>query len=121
MTRGIIGLLLLGNLIAAVIALKPFGGSAEDLQRQQRELSRQMRERLQSRIDLGALRLAHAFQRRPRHIRWVVEHLLRWTYSLWYAYFGSCDAAGERLCGTAIEEISYAGPIWSPYHIGPPR
>jgi hypothetical protein len=31
--RGIMGALLAANLVAAVIAFKPFGGSADDLQR----------------------------------------------------------------------------------------
>src|ERR1017187_4575473 len=32
--RAIMGILVVANLVAAVIALKPFGGSAEDLRRQ---------------------------------------------------------------------------------------
>jgi hypothetical protein len=82
-----------------------------------RALSRQMRDRLESKIDLGVLRLAHTFQRRPRHIHWVLAHMLRWCYSLWYAYFGSLDSAGRELCGTAIEQVQYVGPTWSPMGI----
>ena len=40
--RAIIGVLLAANLAAAVIAFKPFGGSAEDLRRQQASLSSQL-------------------------------------------------------------------------------
>ena len=40
--RGILGLLLLANLTAVVMLLKPFGGSAEDLRRQQDALSGQL-------------------------------------------------------------------------------
>ena len=40
--RAIIGVLLAANLVAAVIAFKPFGGSAEDLRRQQSALSAQL-------------------------------------------------------------------------------
>jgi Tfp pilus assembly protein PilO len=40
--RAIIGVLLAANLVAAVVALKPFGGSAEDLRRQQAALSAQL-------------------------------------------------------------------------------
>jgi Tfp pilus assembly protein PilO len=40
--RAVIGALLVANLVAAVIALKPFGGSAEDLRRQQAALSAQL-------------------------------------------------------------------------------
>jgi hypothetical protein len=44
MMRAIIGALLLANLAAAVIAFKPFGGSAADLRRQQASLSAQLAE-----------------------------------------------------------------------------
>jgi hypothetical protein len=40
--RGVLGLLLLGNLVAAVILLKPFGGSADDLRRQRQSLDAQL-------------------------------------------------------------------------------
>jgi hypothetical protein len=75
-------------------------------------LSRQLRQRLQSQIDLGVLRLLSAYQRRPRHIEWVVEHLLRWGYSLWYAYFGTDSIA--KMGDVEVERISYVGPTWSP-------
>ncbi|MGA3096863.1 MAG: type 4a pilus biogenesis protein PilO [Bryobacteraceae bacterium] len=41
-TRVVIGLLLAANLAAAIVAFKPFGGSADDLRRQQAELQRQI-------------------------------------------------------------------------------
>src|SRR5579884_2339251 len=40
--RAVIGVLLAANMDAAVIAFKPFGGSAEDLRRQQAQLSSQL-------------------------------------------------------------------------------
>jgi len=40
--RGVIGLLLVANLAAAVVAFKPFGGSAEDLRREQQMLNAQL-------------------------------------------------------------------------------
>jgi type IV pilus assembly protein PilO len=40
--RAVIGALLVANLAAAVVALKPFGGSAEDLRRQQASLTSQL-------------------------------------------------------------------------------
>jgi hypothetical protein len=79
-----------------------------------RTLSQQMRERIRDKIDWGMLRLINIFHRKPRHIRWVAEHLVRWSYSLWYAYFGSLDAIGERFCGMPIEHACYVGPTWSP-------
>jgi type IV pilus assembly protein PilO len=42
--RAILGVLLLANLVAAVIAFRPFGGSAEDLMRQEQELRRQLQD-----------------------------------------------------------------------------
>ena len=76
-------------------------------------LARQMRQRLADRIDLGVVRLMTAFQRRPRHLEWVVEHMLRWRHSLWYACF-SADGRLAHLGGTPIERINYVGPTWSP-------
>jgi type IV pilus assembly protein PilO len=43
--RLLIGTLLLANLVAAVIAFKPFGGSADDLRQDQARLSTQLRQR----------------------------------------------------------------------------
>lgn len=40
--RAIIGVLLVANLAAAIIAFKPFGGSADDLRREQQSLSGQL-------------------------------------------------------------------------------
>lgn len=40
--RAIIGVLLAANLVAAIVAIKPFGGSAEDLRREQADLRRQL-------------------------------------------------------------------------------
>jgi type IV pilus assembly protein PilO len=47
--RAIIGTLLVANLVAAVLAFKPFGGSADDLRREQSDLRRQLGQ-LQSRL-----------------------------------------------------------------------
>ncbi|HTP26860.1 MAG TPA: type 4a pilus biogenesis protein PilO [Bryobacteraceae bacterium] len=47
--RVIIGLLLIANLAAAVIAFKPFGGSADDLTRERERLSSQVND-LQKRV-----------------------------------------------------------------------
>jgi Tfp pilus assembly protein PilO len=40
--RVIIGVLLAANLVAAILAIKPFGGSADDLRREQADLRRQL-------------------------------------------------------------------------------
>ena len=47
--RAILGTLLAANLVAAVMAFKPFGGSAEDLRREQSDASRQLLQ-LQARL-----------------------------------------------------------------------
>lgn len=48
--RAIIGVLLAANLVAAVLAFKPFGGSADDLRREQSDLRRQLGQ-LQARLN----------------------------------------------------------------------
>jgi Tfp pilus assembly protein PilO len=52
--RGIIGALLIANLAAAVIAFKPFGGGADDLERQEASLQQQI-STMRKRIDAGKL------------------------------------------------------------------
>ncbi len=54
MMRAIIGALLVGNLAAAVIAFKPFGGGADDLQRQEASLQQQVSS-MRKRIDASKL------------------------------------------------------------------
>jgi type IV pilus assembly protein PilO len=49
MMRVVIGLLLVANLAAAVVAFKPFGGSADDLRQERERLSSQMTN-LQNRV-----------------------------------------------------------------------
>ncbi len=48
--RGIIGALLLANVVAAIIAFKPFGGGADDLERQEASLQQQL-SAMRKRID----------------------------------------------------------------------
>src|SRR5512143_3340508 len=40
--RAVLGMLLAANLVAAVIAFKPFGGGADDLRRARQDLQRQL-------------------------------------------------------------------------------
>lgn len=51
--RAVIGALLAANLAAAVIAFKPFGGSADDLRREQEALSQQLSD-IQKRVRYSA-------------------------------------------------------------------
>ena len=98
------------------MSVVPIGVHRDDLgdrDRLLRMLNDQMRQRLAEDIDLGYLRLSSVFSRRPRHIYWAIQYLLHSGYSLWFAYFGSLDAAGSNLCGATIENITYTGPVWS--------
>jgi hypothetical protein len=100
-----------------LMSLVPISAPQETLHDREaliRFLSHQMRDRLASRIDVGAVQLTATFSRRPRYIRWVVEHLLRYATSLWYAFFGSLDSLGDEFCGVGIDDVMYAGPTWSP-------
>lgn len=99
--------------LGSIVPISARPHELEDRDQLVRLLSRQMRDRLESKIDLGVLRLAHGFQRRPRHIRWVTEYMLRWSLSLWYAYFGSLDSI-QQFCDVPVEQVYYVGPIWSP-------
>ncbi len=49
--RALIGVLLAGNLAAAIMAFHPFGGSAEDLRREQQQLGNQL-SRAQARLNV---------------------------------------------------------------------
>jgi hypothetical protein len=97
-------------------SLVPIRAQRDDLgdrDRLLRMLSDQMRQRLADDIDLGYFRLSTVFSRRPRHAHWVAQYMLNCGYSLWFAYFGSLDAAGRSLCGATIENVTYSGPVWS--------
>lgn len=77
-------------------------------------LSRQLRERLASDIDVGMLELTTLLGRQPRRARWIVEFGLRHTVSLWYGYFGALDGMGQQFCGTPVKDVYSAGPSWAP-------
>jgi hypothetical protein len=84
-----------------------------------RVLHQQFRHRLESAADLGTVQLASFFQKpgaslRQRFADWSVRRLMGRGYSLWYAYFGSLDAVGERFCDTAIEDVYYCASTWPP-------
>lgn len=100
--------------LMSMVPIQASGRELGDRQELLRQLSRQLRERVTSQTDLGVLQLMSLFSRRPRHARWVIDALTRRGFSLWYGYFGSQDAAGERFCDVPIERLFYAGPAWSP-------
>ncbi len=100
--------------LMSMVPIQASGRELDDRQELLRGLCRQLRERVTSQSDLGALQLMSLFSRRPRHARWVIDALSRRGFSLWYGYFGSQDAAGERFCDVPIDRLFYAGPAWSP-------
>jgi hypothetical protein len=103
-----------GLIFQNLVSLVPISARAEELHDRDalvRMLSRQLRERLAGDADLGMLQLVALLGHRPDG-RWVIEHALRHSFSLWYAYFGSLDAIGDSFCGAPIEQIYYAGPAW---------
>jgi Tfp pilus assembly protein PilO len=55
--RGIIGALLLANVAAAIVAFKPFGGGADDLERQEASLQQQL-SAMRKRIDADKMLVA---------------------------------------------------------------
>lgn len=75
--RVIIGLLLLANLVVAVIAFKPFGGSADDLRQEEASLRSQLAA-LQSRVASGkqlVLKVESARKEGDRFLeKYVTEH-----------------------------------------------
>jgi hypothetical protein len=104
-----------------LLSLVPLGARPEELADRDelvRRLSGQLRGRLEDRLDLGIVRLAVGFRHRVRYMQWALSHMLRYSYSLWYAYFGALDGLGPELCGRRIENAFYVGPTWSPMGIG---
>jgi hypothetical protein len=79
-----------------------------------RLLHRQFRDRLAGDIDLGLLEAAAFFGRRQPHARWLIDLMLRYCLSLWYASFGDLRGLGPEFCGAAVEEVYSAGPAWPP-------
>jgi len=77
-----------------------------------RDLTRQLRDRLEQRVDLGVVQLAALFRSQPRFLRFAMRQLLRHGYTAWYAYFGSADAVGDSFCGVPIDDFRYVGPCW---------
>jgi hypothetical protein len=102
----------LGNLMSMVPLFANLTG-LHDRDGLVRALNGQMRERLAADADLGMLSMAATFGRIQRQARWTIELLLRYAYSLWFAYFGSLDV-GDHFCGQSVEEVFSIGPCWPP-------
>jgi hypothetical protein len=99
--------------VTSAITIRVSRQDLDDRARPVRMLSDQLRERIADGIDLGVLGATAIFSRRYRYIEWVVWHLVRYAYSLWYAYFGRLDEVGKTFCGSRIGNIYYTGgPVW---------
>jgi hypothetical protein len=107
-----------GPIFQNLVSLIPLHARPDDLRDRDglvRMLGRQMREQLAGAADLGVVQQAALMGRQPWHgSHWLVDMVLRRGFSLWYAYFGSLDAAGDRFCGVPVEDVFYAGPCWPP-------
>lgn len=101
------------NLMSVVPIRAPLE-DMDDRDRLMRALSRQFRQRLANDIDLGVLQLTSVFSRQPRRASWAIELMLRYSFSLWYAYFGALDAIGDQFLGAGVKDIYYTGPCWAP-------
>jgi hypothetical protein len=105
--------------LASVVPVFVRPGELADRERLMRGLHQQFRHQLENAADLGTVQLANFLQQpgsllRQRFANWSVRRLLRKAYSLWYAYFGSLDALGERFCGAPVEEVRYCASAWPP-------
>ncbi len=71
--RAVLGVLLAANLVAAVVAFKPFGGSAEDLRHQQIQLSQQLAQ-MQARLVKTRALVAKAEQARTAGDQFLAQY-----------------------------------------------
>ena len=71
--RAIIGVLLVANLAAAIVAFKPFGGSAEDLRRQQDSLRAQVT-RAQQQLKASRELVGKVEKALPHNVRIIQIH-----------------------------------------------
>jgi Tfp pilus assembly protein PilO len=103
--RAIIGTLLAANLVAAVMAFKPFGGSADDLRREQADASRQLAQ-LQARLANTRRLVGKVEQARREGDDFLTKYFSdrRTTYSTLFAELDSAEkAAGIKLRNDSLE------------------
>jgi hypothetical protein len=103
----------LHNLMSVV----PIGADVADLAERDRlirTLSEQLRQRLADDVDLGVLQLISAFSRQPRRAQWAIELMLRYSFSLWYGFFGGTQDVADTFLGVPIDDVYFNGPCWAP-------
>jgi type IV pilus assembly protein PilO len=103
--RAIIGTLLAANLVAAVMAFKPFGGSADDLRREQTDASRQLAQ-LQARLANTRRLVGKVEQARREGDDFLAKYFSdrRTTYSTLFEELDhAVNAAGIKLRNDSLE------------------
>jgi type IV pilus assembly protein PilO len=108
--RALIGLLLLANLVVAVIAFKPFGGSADDLRQDQARLSAQLRQ-LKANLDASKQHVAKIEIARTQGDEFLAKYIMELRsapeITVEEMYKAAADAGiralGESFASEAIE------------------
>jgi hypothetical protein len=100
--------------LMSIVPLRAGWQDLDDYESLVRMLREQFRERLERSADLGLVELARFVSTRPRLADASVRRVMLGGYSLWYAYFGSLDAAGTEFCGTNIDNVYFTAPTWPP-------
>ncbi|MBZ5725370.1 MAG: type 4a pilus biogenesis protein PilO [Acidobacteriia bacterium] len=109
--RAIIGTLLVANLSAAVIAFKPFGGSAEDLRRQQHALGGQLQQ-LQARLAASKSLVEKVRTARSQGDQFVARYFLDGSAassSIISEIYQTAATAGVKLLGTSYQPDEIEG------------
>lgn len=77
-------------------------------------LMQQLRRRIADRIDMGVIALSSIVQTFQSFTNWSMRRLMRSGYSCWYGCFDLPTPAGDQFCDTAVTELRYFGPAWTP-------
>jgi type IV pilus assembly protein PilO len=102
--RAVLGFLLAANLVAAVVAFKPFGGSAEDLRRQQAQLGLRLAQ-MQTRLAQTKVLVAKAEQARTAGDQFLSQ------------YTTDRRAASSTIYSELDHAAKEAGMKWKPLSI----
>ena len=100
--------------LMSIVPLRAGWDDLDDYDSLVRMLREQFRERLEHAADLGLVELARFVSTRPRLANRTVRRVMLGGYSLWYACFGSLDAAGREFCGAGIDDVYFTAPTWPP-------
>jgi len=90
--RALVGILLLANMVVALIAFKPFGGSADDLRKQQAQMSSQLRQ-FQAHLDASKAHVAKIGLARTEGDEFLAKYIM----------------PARTMPGTMLAELTKAG------------